>query len=415
MTTASDVDAIVKETWPERRVADTAYEVSPLLAMLPKSTDFVEKKWHIPVQIGRSGGRSADYATARTQGIAVGPVYADFEVPLVSDHKYGRIDNITIERARSGSPEMLVDAVERELKQAILSLGTSLSHELYRDGNGVLGTVASASTAATTITVGTGQAYNFEVGDEVVGSAALGGALRDSGNSATITGVDLAAGTITTDSNFGTQISGLAQNDYLYIKGDAANNGGTPLKVSGLGAWNPYGTPGALHGVTRTSFPERYAGVRLNGSSEADVKTAIIKLLTRMNNSAGSRLIAKDMAVFMHGNDFENLQIDLQGDPTYQGFKAEGADISFEAFMFNSPFGRLRVFTDKFCEERYPRVVNLKSLKLRTLGPGPKLWKGDGQELDRIDDADSTAYRANYRGNLGCTDPSTNGVVYVPA
>jgi hypothetical protein len=289
--------------------------------------------------------------------------------------------------------------------------------DAYRDGTGALGQVKSSSGISTvSLTLNNIEDIdNFEVGMELVFAATKTGALRNSGASATVTGITRSTSVLTTDSNWTSQVAAAADSDYLFRKGDAPNNTGSILKLMGVGGWIPLTAPSAsesFFGVDRSHDDWRYSGVRHDGSGGSAVKDEIMKLLTKLFRSSNRR--ARPEHLFMNPIDLESLLLDMESQHSYQKVDSAHANVYYEAVTFSSPFGQIKVFPDKYCPEKYAWALDLRTWKLASLGKFTRLIQNDGREMQRRASADGVEFRAVSRAQLYTTAPGYNGVVKLP-
>jgi hypothetical protein len=381
-----------------------------MLAMLQSKKDFAEKVRHIALQYGLPQGRSATFADAQLYKTRAAK-FEDFGITIVSDYALGTLDGLTLERTQH-SKAALVNALEREVGGALKELANTLSHDIYRNGEGIRGVVASGETTATITLTNREDVYNFEVGMQVEADTGVGTTVHT--GSAEIIGIDPDAGTLTTTAAWDSLITTpIVAGDNLFVSGDA-REAGALKKVSGFDAWNPYAAPAAtaFFGVDRTAHNERLAGVRLDGSAEADIKTAITKLLTRIRLSGGRA--AKPDYIVLHPEDLESLLIDLQGDRTYEKVDVPDANVSFDAVTFASPVGRMKVIEDKYMTKGYARALQMDTWTFHTLNDWPRIIQHDGKRTQREGTSDGVEFRAVYRGQLACDAPNYNGIVLLP-
>jgi Family of unknown function (DUF5309) len=384
--------------------------------MLPKDEDFSERTRHIAVQGANMMSRSADFSTAQTLSATSAPGFKGFDVTITSDYAVGILDSLTIERGKSNKAA-LVDALDNCIKGCLEEIGNSKSVDLYRNGTGALAQAkASGAFSTTSLTLlNIEDVDNFEVGMELVFAATATGALRNSGASATVTAINRDTGVLTSDSNWTSQVAAAADSDYIFCKGDAPNNTGTNVKLTGLGGWIPFTAPSAsesFFGADRSTDTERYAGFRHDGSGGSAVKDELLKLLTKMYRGTNKR--ARPDHIFMNPIDLQSLLLDIESQHSYQKVDSTNANVFYEAVTFMSPFGQLKVFADKYCPEKYAWALDLRTWKLASLGKMPRIIQNDGLETLRQSSADGVEFRAVARAQLYTTAPAFNGVVKFP-
>ena len=412
--TLTNYDAVVRELWPQRRINNMTYETSAFWAMVKKDTSFTEKIRHIAFGYGNPQGRSADFATA--QANAGNSQLGEFQVTRVSDYAVGIVDGETLETTKDNKAA-IVSAIEQETSGALEELGNTLSFDLWRSGTGARGQVGTSGISTTTLTLADpDDVVNFEVGMEVVAAATETGAVRT--GSATITEVDFDNGQLVTDSNWTSQITGgggIADDDYIFVEGDAQNGGSSAVKVSGVQGWIPTSNPTSttFFGLNRTTHPTRMAGIRYDGSSDGTLKEAIKKLHSRIAAWSGNK--ARPTDVFMHPEDLDNLDIELGSDRRFARVDVKDADVGFDAITFHTPAGAVRVIQDRYVKKGYAWSLDMRTWTFGSVMGVPRIIQHDGNRMLRQSAADGVEFRAVYRGQLYCNAPGYNGVVTLPA
>lgn len=419
MAANSDFTPVIREIWPQKRVDQKFFEKSPLLAFAKKSKDFAESVKHVAVHYGVSQGASHDSSVvlnANQLGVN-GPKYADFQVTIAEDFAAETIPDLTIERGKHNHAA-LVDTLDKTIEGVIDNLSARASFEIHRSGSNFRGRVGTSGISTTSLTLATpSDIYNFEVGMQVQIAQTETGALRNSGNYATITGINHATYTLTTGSNWTSQISGATDGDYIFVRGDAPNNTGSILGLLGIGAWNPYGTPSSLFNVARTTHRDRLAGISYDGSGDSTVEKAVRKLATKMQLSARGAGMGKNTKVLMHPNDFDTLVISLQGSgggARYYPTESPVANVYFDAVKIQTALGLLDVIADPFMPEDYARIVNFDHFELAGLGEVPHIVQGDGLTTLRQSAAFGQEFRCVWRAQCVVDMPITMGVCLLP-
>lgn len=404
----SDYAALFKELYTSNRIYNMVYPRNPFLGMVPKFESFEGDALPVPVEYAPTGGRSATIATANTNKLAASRVA--FSLTRQQDYSLFDIDVETIMASRSDRGAF-ARALARESRMALRAIERSLATALFGSGSGSLGQIGTVATTLITLAE-IEDVVNFEVGMEVVLSTADGGgSLRDSGNSATITAIDRDAGTLTTDSNWGTQISGAAANDYIFVEGDYDE------KLTGLLGWLPTTAPtsGDSHfGVDRSTDPVRLGGVRYDGSGVA-IDEALQGALRRVGREGG----APDYC-FINHNRYGELETVLGDKKRYGRASASGgsgrvADVGYQSMILSGPGGDVQVIADHNCPDGYAFLLQMDTWKLYSLGSAPFLMQEDGLEFLRNSASDSLEGRFQYYAQLGCNAPGYNAVVTLPA
>lgn len=413
--TTTSYDAALKELWPMKRMNNLVYAGAPFLAMVPKGNkEFDGDALNVPIQYANPMGRSSAFATAQSNAQPSGQ--EKFVLTRVNDHHVFTIDNELILASKKDSGAV-VSALDNESKSAISQLGRSLHQKLYGDGTGSIGTIGAL--AAGNLTLANVQdVVNFEVGQFVVGAATAAGALRDSGNAAQISAVNRDTGVLSTaGGDWDVQISGLLPGDFLFTEGDA-QNAGSAVCVSGLGAWLPTSAPGAtpFFGVDRTTDTVRLGGVRYDGSSDGTVREALMNGGTRLSREGTG---AKATHIFMNTDDYGRLIIEQDSKGLIPITEKIG-DIGFDGFRIHTGAGMQKVFEDFQCPVGFAYMLRLDTFKWWSLGGGVggtgiHMDRSDGTPARRQANADGLEFRAKYYGQLGCDAPGWNAVITLPS
>lgn len=387
-------DAALKVHYTDDRVQNMTYQDAPLLALLPKMEKFGGKNLPIPIWYGNSQNRSATFSTA-VAGSSTESI-EDFVLTRASDYSVAQIDNETME-ASEGNANAFMEAAKTAIDGALATLSRSLSIALYGTGSGSIGQVQTSSFATTTLTLTDAEdVTKFEKGMVIVTSATNGGGSVRTGE-LTIVGVDRDAGTITTSANLSTGISAIAQNDYIFAKGDYDR------KIKGLLAWIPSTAPSstAFFGVDRTQDVTRLGGIRFDGSA-MPIEEALIKAAGR-----AAREGAKPDYCFLSYSKWTELETALGSKVQYVDLKAT-AEVGFRGIMINGPRGPIKVVPDADCPNDRAFMLEMKTWKLYSLGKVPRLIDSDGLKMLRQATADGVEVRATYRAQLGCVAPGRN-------
>lgn len=394
--TAADALPILKEIYPNGKVPrELFYKRAPLLAMLPKDTDAYGEHVKVPLLYGHPQGRSATFADARAN--VSGSNYAAFEMDTVDDYAVAVITGRAIDKGKKDKGSF-IRTFRGELMGSQKQLKRSLVHALYRNGGGAIARVSSISTTTLTVTDPADMVF-VEVGMELQLSATDGTSGSVRSGSATVTAVDRQAGTIETDSNWTTQISGATANDYVFVDGDFGN------KASGLDAWIPATAPGAtaFHGVDRSADTTRLGGVRYDGSSQP-IEEALID---------GCELVVREGGepdvIVVHTKTFANLAKAMSSKVEYGRRDAYDAKLSFKTIKLACSHGDVDIVGDPNCQLNVGWALQLDTWTLYSMGEVPRLLDDDGNPYLRQNDADGVEIRSVYRAELGCGAPGWNG------
>lgn len=404
--------AALKAHYTTERVQNMVYKTNPFLALVRKMEDMGGDSFVQPVIYGNPQSRSATFATAQTGAASTSTNIVKFAVTRVKDYAVVTIDGETLEASKK-DVDAFMRARTTEIDGAMNSISRSLATSLFRSGYGAIGQIADASTASTTMTLGSSTALdpdsvvNFEKDMQVVFSSSENGAtLRNSGASLTVTKVNPSTGTVILSGNM-SSVTGVVQNDYVFIKGDRQDSATpTRLKVAGLEAWCPYTAPSSsenFFGVDRSAHG-RLGGVRYDGTT-LPIEQALIKASVLVGREGGK----PDVCVLNHKN-YGDLINSLGSKVQYVDLKAN-ASIGFRGIELFTPTGTVKVVPDMNCPSNRAFLLQMDTWLLGSLGMAPRILNYDGLEALRQASADGIEVRIGYYGNLICTAPGFNCVV----
>jgi hypothetical protein len=332
MATSLDLDTVtqaLKEHYKPLTVKNMVYKDNPFLALINKYERFGGQNMPIPTQYGIANRRSATFGTGQLLNTATS--LARFVITRVKDYSFASITGETI-KATEGDADAFLKYATLEIDGAIQSLTRSIAVGMYGDGTGKLGDIATGGLPSNTD--GTGKTLtlenpenvtNFEVGMVLKFVPDTSSAPR--ADTYTVTAVNrdtgVLTGTIASSSGAAADTDFVVQTgDYVAAGGDADGN---PMKISGLEAWIPAGTPANLFGVTRTADRTRLAGVPFDGSSQP-IEEALIGAASRLAREGGSPDVC-----FMDYTQFANLEKALGSKVVYDKVSSDDADIGLLA------------------------------------------------------------------------------------
>lgn len=405
---------------------DLVYKKNPLLALLPKDespSGMAGKYIPVPLIYGTPQGRSAGFSTAQTNQTA--PYLASFFVYRVSNYQIATITNELLEATKDNAGAF-IDEAKLVMDTSFRNISNDLAADLFRNGDGTRGQLASISTGVITL-VDPNSVVQFEVGMVLQSYSISSGTYTLSTGSALgyVIGVNRSLGTVTvsassggaagTPTNWSASFPNLAvQGDTVASSGGASGNTGSFLKVSGLAAWLP-GANGvsatAFWGVDRSADPTRLAGVYFNGASET-IEEALIDGAALVSREGGM----PDMC-FMNFASYAALEKSLGSKVQYVDVKHEEADIAFKAINVHSPYGPIAIIADRNCPAQTAYLLQMDVWKLRTLNRAPHIltYGMEGLEALRVGNADAMEIRIGYYGNLVCSAPGFNCVISLSA
>lgn len=416
--------AALKELYADSReyMQDLVYKENPFLAMVPKNESldgFSGKYIPVPLEYGVPQGRSHTFSNAQSQQTASN--LASFFVYRVKDYQIVTIENELLEATKT-SAGAFIDAAKLQIDGGIRNITNNMAFELFADGSGTRGRVASGGSnpSGTTYIIPleeVSSVVQFEVGMTLVNYTYSAGTISSiSSTTAAITAVNRATGVITVLAS-GADATWISAGKALGVDGDivaGAVSTGSAVALSGLAAWIPSTAPSSgdsFWGVNRSSDPTRLAGLRYDATT-LTIEEGITNALAFMNRE-GAR---PDICIIDFAS-FAALVNSLGAKVQYVQLKHDEVEVAFDGIRFQSAYGVVNVLSDRSCPPRTAYLLDMKTWKLRTLGKAPQIltYGMEGLEGLRVGNADALEIRIGYYGNLICSAPGRNCVVSLSA
>jgi len=416
MITTATFAALLKRLYSPKAVQYMAFKNRPFLGLVKKNTaNFGGSSYSVPVEFGRTPGRSTVFATAQANSANGGTRSATFLVTRARDYGIARIQT-ELMLASKGSNASFMPAVKNTMERTIDTVAFQLSKDLWSNGGGSLGQISAGSNVATaTITLtNVEDAINFYPGQVLEVSAddgiAGGGVKAGDGagqNFVTVQRVDYTAGTLTTTVAWDVGIPAVAPvvaGDFIFQQGDYG------AKMPGIPAWIPAAAPVAtvnpLYGVDRGSLDvNALAGIRPDVTGASTIHE---KLILACGTSA--RLGGAADHIFMNPEDVSDMVLELEGKTEYvraESKKQEGlAVVGYDAIKLMTPMGAVKVLADQHVPKSRIWGLNMDSWELGSLGGAP-IVLADSDEIF-VWNADAREIRVGYYGALYCTAPQKN-------
>lgn len=402
---------------------DLVYKKNPFMALVPKDeapSGFAGKYIPVPLVYGTPQGRSANFTNAQNNQTA--PYLSSFFVYRVSNYQLVTITNELLEATKDNAGAF-VDEAKLNMDTGFRNLSNDMAHDLFSDGSGSRGQISAISTGVITL-LDPNSVVNFEVGMALVSYSVSGSTYTQSTGAAIgyIIAVDRTNGLVTVSATVGgaagTPTNWSTSFPYIGVQGDvvfgAISATTSFAKMSGLGAWLPTTAPGSTDsfwGVNRSADVTRLAGVRFNGQNES-IEEALIDAASLVAREGGQ----PDMC-FMPFSSYAALEKSLGAKVQYVDVKHEEADIAFAGIRIHAPYGPITVVPDRSCTSATAYLLQMDTLKMRSLGKAPHVltYGLEGLEGIRVGTADALEIRLGFYGNLICNAPGWNCVVQLSA
>lgn len=396
--TTINMAAILKTIFPSGLPKDATYKDNPLLALMPKATDFYGEDAKAPLKYAPNAGRSSTFSTAQSNSTNVKNVA--FRYARKSDYAVARITNELILASKNNSGAF-VSALKQEIDSAQLNVSNSAAQAVYGNGSGCIGQISSATTlASTTIKLANPEdIVFFEVDYRIKLSAANGGGSVKSGV-LTVVAVDRETGYITVDQNISSGVATASLGDFISIEGDYDK------KMSGLAAWLPSVAPtsgDSFFGVDRSLDVTRLAGFR-GDLSALPIEEALIQGGMKIGRDGG-----KVDHVFMSFQKYADLTKSLGSKVQYVDVMAKDAGIGFQGVKVNLGKSIATVIPDRNCPDNKMFMLQLDSWKVHSLEGMPMILDMDGLKMLRVSNDDAAEIRVGYYAQIACNWPGANG------
>jgi len=402
----SATSAMLKERYNFDRILKLGWRKYKFFMILRKDFGAGGDQEKIPVDVASVQARSATFSTAQSLAASLSGTRRAFEVTCQENYSLARVTGKMIAATRNNEVAFL-KALEGEIDGAYDSILKDTERDLFRDGHGLLAQVASVSTTTLTL-ANAADAHLFEVGMEVVATTGSGANPRS--GSATITAIDRDAGTLESDSNWTSQITGLTANDYLAPQGDftAAND---RKKIYGLEAWCPATAPSAgdsFFGVDRSVDVQRLAGTRYDATTNNEnLDEALINA-----QSEGAMNGALPRICFMSNVNYRKLVNLLGSKKEYGLVPAQGregplADIGFKSVKVYGDEGEIDVLSHPYCPIDVAWMFDPDALVFMGMGEYPAIIDDDGQRVLRVYNDNSVEARIGGYPQLATQNPAS--------
>ncbi len=394
-------NAVLKELYTDQVLQNEVYKNNPWMAMIPKNTDFGGKYKPIPIIIGTSQGNSNTFANAQANQSAAN--LQSFFLTSTSDYAIAQIDNRTMLSAKTDkmafiqTAKVLVDA-------AIRAATNRAAFGLFGDGTGTIGQIGVIASGVITLTQAQ-SVTQFEVNQVLDAGTSAGGTQWTA--KGYVIAVNRSTGTVTVSTTLGgTAATPTSWTNTNYLTTDGDLN----AKMSGLQAWLPTTAPtssDSYYGVNRSTDVTRLSGVQYDGSTTGEtIEETIISASSFIAREGGTPdILVTNFGTYAAlekslGSKVQYVTAAMQDNPqiSFKGIKVAGANTMID------------VFPDRSCPALKGFLLQKNTWALEGLGDVPMILKyGDGLDMLRVYNADSSELRVGSYGNVSCNAPGYNG------
>jgi hypothetical protein len=413
--TVTTADYALKQNYDSKEIMSVFTRDYPTLSRIKKKQNTIGNPQKVPVVTSDGAGVSSDFATA--QSTALGVPGSAFLVEMSDIFADVQIDFKLMETAGTGGGKgAFLDWLKTENDSKINGAGRLLSKFLFSNGGGALGRRLSLATQTITLT-NSADAVNFWPGQQLVASTGDGSGGSDAlkgGTPVTVQSVDRDLGTVTVDAI--ANITGNANNDYLFLRGTFAGNVSTKAIFKGFSTWFTAAAPtDTLWGVARTGKPE-LAGYRV---PVADQVGGVIQRLRKAAIHGNSAWGATPKDFILHPKQWEQASISLQNQGYRiidNGTRDVTGTAGYQILELVTAYGVAKIMSDAHADPTTAYLLDLDTMWISHLQSDLiKAVEKDG--LRMIPLATSVGFEVRYAcySNLVCNAPWKNGTVPLAA
>lgn len=360
---------LVRDLWPQKSIYDELFKLSPVLGILSKDTNFVERTRYIDVGYAAGQGIAPDFPTAKQ--FKSPSKAAEFAISTVPYYGAFSIDGVLNRKAKyGGNKALIVDPMKRDSKNLMAQVKNDISSYIHGNGGGSLGqlTAASDPTTATCTLSAYADKRRIEPGTALWMSTADGTSGSVKAGYVTIqkVGGTVAAPTLLVDqASWVAGIPTAAASDFLFRAGVFGN------VIDGFDSWCPShsGSPGTFKGVDRNIYADRLAGYVIDGR----------KLGPRARAMQAARYVADAGFVpdtyLMSTRNWEALHNELQTAGSLRFTKVPAAavggykvGVTYDAIEITGPAGPLQIFADPWMPDNVERCMDRSVWTLGSTG-----------------------------------------------
>lgn len=385
----TSVDAALKETWTEERLAEQLYQGNPFLAKVKKlKTTKVGQVATTPIHVSRNYGYTPLGAGGGNLNAAGQQGLAQAQWQYTHHNQQIAIQGSAID-GTAGDALSVAEVVDLEVSGALNDLNRQLTRQLFMDGDGFVAQCGTTTASTTVVLAAAGfnaiergwlaPGMKVDIGTAADGDAVVAGA--------TITAVNenAASPTITINSSVTTSAS-----HFVSIAGSRSPVNGASLEMNGLG--NIVSQTATLGGITVAAQPS-WASPSVDATSQALTLPLMYAQARKVFQKTGSEpdYVITSPKQLEKAYSLLQAQVRFTGDSGVAAGNVEGTKI-----------GSLNVYRDPDCKNEDMFFTTFGDLHI--VSAGDPYWQNKiagGNILEWIQGTDSYGAKLTVRMNLG--------------
>lgn len=392
------VDKILKTKYAPK-LRTMTYPMCAFFASVKKDENFGGNNMRLTMRYGRPQGGSHTFGKAQSNVTSSND--GAFFLTRARDYHVCGIDAEAL-LAGVGDENAIAKTIDAEMAGSSVSFGRSIAMQLYGNGGGSRGRIASV--VGNTITmVDPNAVVFFEVDMIVATSTGDGSAVADAIKPGVerISAIDRDIGTLrSTSATWATTITTIANNDFIFRDGDFK------LSARGLAAWLPNVAPVAgdnFFGQDRSVDTTRLAGLRYvapGGESKLD---SLLNSEARLGREGG-----KPDAIYVSNVDRADIIRSMGTKVNYDIAKSSDGTLGFKVAMLDGSQGPVKIFADPNCPRGKFWLLQHDTWSAKSVKSIPHFVDEDGQKMLRQTTNDGFEWRMRALWQLACDGPGYN-------
>lgn len=387
--TLTTIDAALKETWTEDRLAEQVYQDNPFLSRVRRlKTTQVGQQAVTPIHTGRNWGYTALPAAGGTLNAAGNQEITQATWQYTHHNVQVKIQGSAIDGTR-GDALSVAEVVDLEVEGAVNDLNRQLTRQLFLNGDALV-TACGVTSASTTVVLNVTDGFDaLQRGWLAVGS------VIDIGSTANEVSVaaDRTITAITESESAPTVvISGAAvttaATDYISLAN--SRSGTTSYEMNGL--QNIVKTSGTLGGVSASSFPA-WASPSVDATSQALTLPLMYTANRKVAQKTGkpTNYVVTSLKQQQNFYNLVQAQVRFAGDSGLAAGNVEGVS-----------FNGMTVYAQPDCKNAHMWFLTVDDFLI--VSAGDPYWQNKvagANILNWIQGEDSYGAKITVRHNLG--------------